>query len=152
MKFHSLKQHYRYACLLLLALYLHFFFLQECNSKNFRLGKILAFSFSIFFFSTWKKRITKYKTLCSISRSQIIAAVKNGVKRIQAAAYNGARTVFWEGHKVLQNLYFRLEIHRTNLRWRFRINLWPSQNIWTLNKKNIYILHIGFNPFVILPR
>ena len=23
-------------------------------------------------------------------------------------------------------------LHRTNLRWRFRKNLWPSQNIWTL--------------------
>ena len=29
-----------------------------------------------------------------ISRSTIIAAVKNGVRKIQAAAYNGARTVF----------------------------------------------------------
>ena len=28
--------------------------------------------------------------------------------------------IFWEGHKM------------TNLRWRFRKILWPSQNIWTL--------------------
>ena len=25
-----------------------------------------------------------------------------------------------------------LSLHRTNLRWRFRKFLWPSQNIWTL--------------------
>ena len=40
-----------------------------------------------------KKRILKHKTLCNIRRSPILAAVKNGVKKIQAAAYNGARTV-----------------------------------------------------------
>ena len=28
----------------------------------------------------------------------------NGVKNIQAAAYNGVRTVFWEGHTILRNL------------------------------------------------
>ena len=26
----------------------------------------------------------------------------------------------------------RVFLHRTNLRWRFHKNLWPSQNIWTL--------------------
>ena len=36
----------------------------------------------------------KCKTLCNISRSTIVAAVKNGVKKIQATAYNGVRTVF----------------------------------------------------------
>ena len=41
-----------------------------------------------------KKRIRKYKMVCSISGSPILAAVKNGVKKIQAVAYNGARTVF----------------------------------------------------------
>ena len=35
----------------------------------------------------------KYKLLCNISRSKILAAVKNGVKKIQVAAYNGERTV-----------------------------------------------------------
>ena len=43
--------------------------------------------------STWKKRITKYQLLCSISRSKILAAVKNGLKKVQAAAYNGVGTV-----------------------------------------------------------
>ena len=32
---------------------------------------------------------------------------ENGVKNIQAAAYNGARTVFWEAHKFLRNLQHR---------------------------------------------
>ena len=30
---------------------------------------------------------------------------ENGVKNVQAAAYNGACTVFWEGHKILRNLH-----------------------------------------------
>ena len=37
----------------------------------------------------------------SISRSTILAAVKNGVKKIQVAAYNGARTVFNEKSSYL---------------------------------------------------
>ena len=43
--------------------------------------------------------------------------------------------IFWEGHKILRNLHRRFDqyiLHRTNLRWRFRKILWPSQNIWTL--------------------
>ena len=28
--------------------------------------------------------------------------------------------------------YFWLALHRTKVRWRFCIMLWPSQNIWTL--------------------
>ena len=28
--------------------------------------------------------------------------------------------------------YFWLALYRTNVRWRFRKILWPSQNIWTL--------------------
>ena len=43
--------------------------------------------------------------------------------------------IFWEGHKILRNFHRRFDryyIHMTNLRWRFRKILWPSQNIWTL--------------------
>ena len=29
--------------------------------------------------------------------------------------------------------------NKTNLRWRFLKNLWPSQNIWTLNVKRIFL-------------
>ena len=28
--------------------------------------------------------------------------------------------IFWEGHKISQNLQIWLALHRTNLRWRFR--------------------------------
>ena len=41
--------------------------------------------------------------------------------------------IFWGGHKMLRNLHRRFDwhykVHRTNLRWRFRKILWPSQNI-----------------------
>ena len=42
--------------------------------------------------------------------------------------------VFWEGNKVLQNHHFRFEVYhiQSNLGWRFRKNLWPSQNVWIL--------------------
>ena len=43
--------------------------------------------------------------------------------------------IFWEGHKILQNLHLTFDWHyifRTKVRWRFRKILWPSQNIWTL--------------------
>ena len=43
--------------------------------------------------------------------------------------------IFWEGHKILQNLHCRFALwSASNLRWRFRKLLWPSQNIWTLKK------------------
>ena len=42
---------------------------------------------------SYTKKIMKYYLLCSIRHSTILAAVKNGVKK-QAAAYNGARTVY----------------------------------------------------------
>ena len=45
--------------------------------------------------------------------------------------------IFWEGHKILQNLHLTFDwhyLHRTEVRWRFCKILWPSQNIWTLNK------------------
>ena len=41
--------------------------------------------------------------------------------------------LFWEGHKILINLYHR----RTNLRWWFRKILWPSQNKLTLMSNEI---------------
>jgi hypothetical protein len=42
------------------------------------------------------------------------------------------RYVFWEGHKILQNLHRRFDryyicMSSTNLRWRFLKHLWPSQ-------------------------
>ena len=44
--------------------------------------------------------------------------------------------IFWEGHITLQNLYitfFLCSVQcQSNVRWRFRKILWPSQNIWTL--------------------
>ena len=53
--------------------------------------------------------------------------------------------IFWEGHKILQNLHRRfvwLALHRTNLRRRFRKILWPSQNISTL--KALMNLHVHY--------
>ena len=53
--------------------------------------------------------------------------------------------IFWEGHKILRNLHRRFDryyIYRTNLGWRFRKNLWLSQNIWTLkNLGNRFLSH-----------
>ena len=41
--------------------------------------------------------------------------------------------IFWEGHKILQNLHLTSTSYVVTVkRWRFRIILWPSQNIWTL--------------------
>ena len=40
----------------------------------------------------------------------------------------------------MQNLhltYFWLVLHRTKVRWRFHKNLWPSQNIWTLQTSEL---------------
>ena len=40
--------------------------------------------------------------------------------------------------------YFWQVLHRTKVRWRFRKILWPSQNIWTLIKKNYVSCHKNF--------
>ena len=51
--------------------------------------------------------------------------------------------IFWEGHKILQNLHltfeFWLALHTTKVRWRFHKILWASQNIWTL-PENVFVL------------
>ena len=53
--------------------------------------------------------------------------------------------IFWEGHKILWNLQHRFVVcstYQSNLWWRFRKNLWPSQNIWTLKMaRNSLIVH-----------
>ena len=43
--------------------------------------------------------------------------------------------IFWEGHKILQNLHHRFVLCSNGqiyVRWRFPKIVWPSQNIWTL--------------------
>ena len=49
--------------------------------------------------------------------------------------------IFWEGPKILRNLYLTFDwpYHRTKVRWRLCKILWPSQNIWT------YVIAIYFN-------
>ena len=46
--------------------------------------------------------------------------------------YSEKATKFCEIFPVDFDRYY---IGRTNLRWRFRKNVWPSQNIWTLKSK-----------------
>ena len=43
--------------------------------------------------------------------------------------------IFWEGHKILQNLHLTFVLCSARVRWRFRKILWPFQNIWTLLSK-----------------
>ena len=58
--------------------------------------------------------------------------------------------IFWESHKILRNLHRRFDwhyLHRTNLRWRFRKILWPSQNIWTLKVWSYdFLFAVFFSP------
>ena len=45
--------------------------------------------------------------------------------------------IFWEGHKILRNLYLTFDwhyIYRTKESWRFHKILWPSQNKWAVFK------------------
>ena len=50
--------------------------------------------------------------------------------------------IFWEGHKILQNLQYI----QSKVRGRFRKILWPSQNIWTLHKMaNIDVIRVLFD-------
>ena len=51
--------------------------------------------------------------------------------------------IFWEGHKILQNLPLTFDCStylQSKVRGRFRKILWPSQNVWTLTR--ILILHV----------
>ena len=41
-----------------------------------------------------EEKLFHFLTFCSISCCKTLATVKNGVKKIQAAAYNGAPTVY----------------------------------------------------------
>ena len=43
--------------------------------------------------------------------------------------------IFWEGHKILPNLHCRFDGYYIG-QIRFRKNLWPSQNVWTLDHTN----------------
>ena len=58
-----------------------------------------------------QKSFFYHKPLCSINRSTILTAVKNGVKNMQAAAYNGAYGIWF---------YFRILIkikHLKSIKW-----------------------------------
>ena len=46
-----------------------------------------------------------------------------------------------EDFRILENIITYVE--RSNLRWRFRKILWPSQNIWTLPCPTIFWGHFG---------
>ena len=48
---------------------------------------------------------------------------------------------FWEGHKIFakSSSKFWVQYIQSKVRWRFRKILWPSQNIWTLPWKNMYV-------------
>ena len=86
---------------LLLVLYLHKFYISTiwlniCLIKirsEHRSNTLLSLLQS-FMRQTLEKKITKYWPLCSISHSKILAAVKNGLTKIQAPAYAGVRTVY----------------------------------------------------------
>ena len=56
--------------------------------------------------------------------------------------------IFQEGHKNLRNLHRRFDTcYITSIRrWRFRIFLWPSWKIWTLQIKGFYFFL--FNHFL----
>ena len=50
--------------------------------------------------------------------------------------------IFWEGHKILQNLHLTFDcgyVLQSKVRWRFRKILWPSQNIWTTSLKLVKV-------------
>ena len=50
---------------------------------------------------------------------------------------SGKVYIFWEGHKILRNLRLTFDYSKyiqSKVMWRFRKILWPSQNIWTLQK------------------
>ena len=50
--------------------------------------------------------------------------------------------IFCEGHKILRNLPLSFDwhyLHKTKVRGIFRKILWPSQNLWTLKDKMVFV-------------
>ena len=106
--------------------------------------------------------MTRKKPLCIINRSTILTSVKNGVRNIQTADYNGAHRVFaFKYHYYLLIYFFKFDylwFNRVEQWWRNHDNhgttsiswRWRIWNRTSINHRRIWRKFFNFRTNLIL--